>query len=410
MDSHAVRTYRELFSAPEFRALFAVSCLRYAGSATSGIALARLVYASTSSSLLSALSMFGPSIAQVIGAATLLSVADRIRPRAALTWIGVAYAALTVPLALPMPVWALLLVAVSTGLVGALNGGVQWGTMRELLPRDGYLLGRSAFTVANGVTQVVGFGVGGALVNIAGARPTLLFAAGAFALSAIGARLSIVDRSARLAGYPSVGATVRGNRKLLASSERRVLYAAMWVPNGLVVGCEAVFVPYSPRSSGLLLAATAIGMFAGDVVVARMLPVRVRGGLAPVLRLLLAVPYLSFVLHPPLALAVALAGVASAGYSAGLPLQERLLAITPDSLSGHGLGLMSSGMLSMQAAAAAMAGSIASLVSPATTITLMASASVAVTLWLWPRLLTGDRWIAHGPDTQHDQPAPPASS
>ena len=183
-----MRTYRGLFAVPEFRALFAVSCLRYAGSATSGIALARLVYAGTSSPLLSALSMFGPSIAQVIGAVTLLSVVDRVRPRAALTVIGVAYACLTIPLALPMPVWGLLLVALGSGLVGAVNGGVQWATMRDVVPPDGYLLGRSAFTVANGVMQVIGFGVGGALVNIVGARPTILIAAGAFTSSALGAR------------------------------------------------------------------------------------------------------------------------------------------------------------------------------------------------------------------------------
>ena len=51
----------------------------------SGLALGTLIYAATGSPLLSALGMFGPSLAQVIGATTLLSAADRLPPRAAMT-------------------------------------------------------------------------------------------------------------------------------------------------------------------------------------------------------------------------------------------------------------------------------------------------------------------------------------
>lgn len=74
--------------------------------------------------------------------------------------------------------------------------------------------------------------------------------------------------------------------------------------------------------------------------------------------------------------------VASIGYGASLVLQERLMELTPDELAGHALGLRSAGMLTMQGVGAAIAGTIAQLTTPATAMTLVAVASVAVTLTL----------------------------
>ncbi len=58
------------------------------------------------------------------------------------------------------------------------------------------------------------------------------------------------------------------------------------------------------------------------------------------------------------------------------------MALTPDALTGHALGLHSAGMLTMQGVAAALAGSVAQLSSPAVGMTLMAMGSVVVTLTL----------------------------
>ncbi|WP_375475473.1 MFS transporter [uncultured Jatrophihabitans sp.] len=389
-----MRTYRDLFGLSEFRALFGVSCVRYAGGTMEGIALGTLVYSRTGSPLLSALSMFGPSAAQVLGAATLLSWADRVRPRAALVGIGTVYAFVALLLVLPLPVCWLLSVSLVGGLVGAVGGGVQWGLVREVVPADGYLLARSAFTVAVGLMQIVGFGIGGVLANVIGARPTLLVAAALYAGSAVVSRIGLVDRPSRAVDKASVRATWRDNRFLLGTPERRALYAAMWLPNGLVVGCEALFIPLSPRWAGFYLSTAALGMLAGDVLVARVLGPRSRGWLAPALRLLLAAPYLPFVFGLPVAAAAAAVCVASVGYAAGLLLQQRLIALTPEHLVGHALGLHSSGMLTMQAVAASAAGALAEVVAPATAMTVFGAVSILVTLALTPRLRAGDRWLA----------------
>jgi MFS family permease len=378
-----MRTYRELFGVPEFGALFVSMSLRYAGTTTQGIALGTLVYLRSGSALLSALSMFGPSAAQVLAAATLLSVADRVRPRTALTAMGIAFAGTSAALAIPgLPVGALLAIVFSTGLVNAVGGGVQWGLLNEIVPSGGYVMARSLFTMANGVMQMVGFGLGGLLVAATSPRATLLVAAALHAGSALLAGAGLGDRAPRLDGPVSVRATWQGNRLLWGDPRRRARYLAMWVPNGLIVGCEALFIPYSTRWSGLLFAASALGMLAGDVLVGRLLTARRRQPLTEPLRLLLATPYLLFFFALPAGLAVALVLIASIGYGATLLLQEQLLAITPAQLSGHALGLQTAGMLSMQAVGAAVAGAVASQLSAGTAIGCLAIASIAVTVSL----------------------------
>jgi len=55
---------------------------------------------------------------------------------------------------------------------------------------------------------------------------------------------------------------------------------------------------------------------------------------------------------------------------------------TPDDLAGQALGLHATGMAAMQGVGAVLAGTLAQLTSPATAMTLMAVASVTVTLCL----------------------------
>ncbi|WP_291409666.1 hypothetical protein [Actinophytocola sp.] len=76
-----MRTYRELFRAPEYRPLFVTSTFQVTASTMTGPALATLGYADTGSPFLAAFVMFGPSLAQVTGALVLLSAADRLPAR-----------------------------------------------------------------------------------------------------------------------------------------------------------------------------------------------------------------------------------------------------------------------------------------------------------------------------------------
>jgi predicted MFS family arabinose efflux permease len=382
-----MRTYRELFRAPEFTPLFLTSAAQVAASTVTGLALGTLVYAATGSPLLSALSMFGPSLAQVIGATALLSAADRLPPRAAMTGMALVFGLGTAVQAIPgVPVWAIFAILAGLGTVASLGGGVRYGLLTEILPAEGYLLGRSVLNMSVGIMQICGFAIGGVLVATLSARGALLAGAVLYLIAAAIARFGLSRRAPRTAGRPSITQTWRNNARLWSCASRRYVYLALWVPNGLIVGCESLYVPYAPRHAGLLFASAALGMLAGDTLTGRFVPPWWRERLGAPLRLLLAAPYLVFAVQPALPVAVAAVVLASVGYSASLLLQERLIALMPGELSGHALGLHSSGMLTMQGVGAAIAGVVAQRTSPGAAMAVMAAASVVVTVILAPGL------------------------
>jgi hypothetical protein len=129
-------------------------------------------------------------------------------------------------------------------------------------------------------------------------------------------------------------------------------------------------------------------MLSGDLLVARFVSTGRRRRLIEPLRLLLAAPYLLFGFALPIGVAAVLVVIASVGYASTLLLQEQLLAVTPDELSGHALGLHSSGMLTMQAVGAVLAGALASRLPLGATMACLAGASILVTVALTPGLRT----------------------
>ncbi|MFJ1554313.1 MFS transporter [Streptomyces mirabilis] len=395
-----MRSYSDLFRTREFTPLFLSSALNSAASTIAGLAVGTLVYRATDSPLLSAVSMFGPQLAQVVGATTLLSAADRLAPRATMTGIALSFAVGTAVMATPgLPVWGLFLLISVIGLVSSLGGGVRWGLLNEILSKDGYLLGRSVFNMANGLTQITGYATGGVLVAVLSPRTTLAGAGVLYLAAALITRFGMTRRAPRATGRPSIAQTWRTNALLWSSRPRRTTYLLLWIPNGLIVGCESLYVSYAPDRAGLLFAFAAFGMFVGDVTTGRFVPPAVRGRLGIPFLLLLATPYLLFALRPGVAVAAGAVALASVGFGASLIQQERLMALTPDELSGHALGLHSSGMLTMQGVSAALAGSVAQLTSPGTAMTLMALTSIAATL-----LISGSRQRAEVSTPRQKQP------
>ncbi|MEU5363350.1 MFS transporter [Streptomyces sp. NPDC005925] len=372
--------YADLFRTGEFTPFFLAASAQGVAQTMGGLALGTLVFRATDSPLLSAVSMFGASLAQVLGATLLLSAADRLPPRAAMTSLALTFATVTALMAVPsLPIWGIFALLLVKGLAASVGGGVRWGLLNEILTKDGYLLGRSAFNMMSGVTQITGYATGGALLALLSPRTILLLSVALYAAAAAALGLGLRTRPPRATGRPSPRTTWRTNARLWSSASRRHVYLALWIPNGLVVGCESLYVPYAPRAAGTLFACAALGMLAGDILVARVLPPTARRRAGIPLLLLLATPYTVFALHPPLAPSAVLVTLASIGFGASLVQQERLLTLTPPTLTGHALGLHSSGMLTMQGVSATLAGSMAQLTSPAWTMTTLAAASTAVT-------------------------------
>jgi hypothetical protein len=403
----AALTYRSLFAIREFRVLFLNRCVVVISVAASGLALATITYEATRSAVLSGLSMFGGPLVSLVVSQLLLASSDRVRPKTALMCqMGAALVPDALQLVPGMPWQARFgLLAIPYAAYG-MFGGTRWVLVREIAPEGSNILARSLMNLAEGGMQVVGYGVGG--LALLWLSPRGLFAAAALAdlVSLVNVRSGLRDRPARTAwnrdaadagrGGKAAGRggvvrrTVAVNRRLLGSPVTRPLYIALWVPNGLVVGCESLFVPYGSSGhgslAGWLFASTAAGAMAGDLAVGRFVPPGWRDRIIEPLRLLLALPYLLFFLTPPPAVAVPLGLLAAAGYSASLPLQDRLIRHTDDAIQGQVLGLHMSGMMTWQAIGALIAGAVASFLPPAAAMGTMAVASTAVTLLLVPGL------------------------
>ncbi|MFF0657010.1 MFS transporter [Micromonospora tulbaghiae] len=382
-----MRTYAELFAVREFRNLFLANCAGIAAHTTSALALGALTYASTGSALLTALSMFGAPLAGVLGSLTLLSAADSVPPRRAMTLAALLTAAGAALQAVPgLPLWARFAIIFVTAYVGSVAAGAKWALLTDIVPVNAFVLARATMNTSAGVMQIAGFGLAGILLVWLSPYQVFLLALALRAVSAAVGWFGLADHPARAAERVTVARTLRVNRTLWADPGRRSLLLNLWVPGGLVVGCEALFVPYAAHRAGFLLAAAALGMLTGDVVVGRFLSPAHRERWIHPLRVLLPLPYLLLLLSPPLPLAMAVALVASVGYASSLPMQERLIAHSPPEARGQVLGLHHNGMLAGQAVCAALAGALADLVTPPRAVALLAAVSLTATVVLTPGL------------------------
>jgi MFS family permease len=406
-----VRTYRQLFAVAEFRAIFTAQCLVTAAASAGSLALGTVTYAATHDAVLSGLSMFGGPLIRLAASWFTSSAADLLRPRQAMMAVGVVGCAADLLQAVPgMPWGARFAFLALPWVVMAATSGATIALVSDILPRDSFVFGRATLNIAVGGMQAAGYGLGGLLLAGLTTPGLFLLAAAAGALAVAVVYLGVADHPPRVTGHSMVHRSRQVNRALFGSPLLRPVFIAGCVPNGLVVGCESLFVPFGGHTAGYLLAATAAGMLAGDITVGRVLPAAARTWLVEPLRFLLAAPYVLFLFHPPLPAALGLGFFASAGYAASLPLQERLLAHTAPDVRGQVLGVYITGLLAMQGVAAVLAGLLAQCLGggssgAATAIGLLGCASLAVTVTLIPGL----RRTRHRP-VSPDQRAPAVSA
>ncbi|MFI2427884.1 hypothetical protein ACH5A7_28005 [Streptomyces sp. NPDC018955] len=373
--------YRALLRDREFAGLYASFTLTVAASTLSGFALGTLVDERTGSPFLTAVSMYGATFATVLGAMTLMSVADGNRPRRTLvalqcvSLLGVAAQAIP-----QLPLTARFALLLTLGFFQSLGTGTRMGLLTEVVPTAAYVPARSLMNITSGGTAVLGYALGAVLLRHLTPQQVFLTATALTGAALVVVATTVRDHSIRPPRRPGLRQTWTTNTALLSRKGPRALLLNLWVPNGLIVGCEALFISYAPDHAGILLAAGSAGMLLGDLTVGRFLTATGRDRCAFPLRLLLAAPYLLFALHPPLPWATAAVFLASAGFAATLPLQESLLAVTPDAVRGQVQGVESAGRMTWQGIGAALAGALAQYLAPAPTITALAAASLAVTL------------------------------
>lgn len=313
-------------------------------------------------------------------------MADTSPPRRALTAVTAVVAVLAAGQALlPLSPLARVGLTLAQAYVVSIGAGARWGLLTQVLPEVSFRLARSAVNVAVGAFQVVGFAAGGLLLQVLSVRGIFALAAVLSAPAVVVLRTGLPELPPRRTARPGRG-TWDGNRRLLAERHTRPLLLALCIPNGLVVGCEALFVPYAGDAAGLLFVAGALGMLCGDVLVGRVLSAAQRRRWGTPLRVLLAAAFVPFVLPLPLGVAALLAALGSAGYGASLLQQEQLVALAPEDVRGQALGVEGSARMTAQGLCAVGAGALADVVGPGVGITTPALTSLAVTAALAPAL------------------------
>ncbi|MGH3204001.1 MAG: MFS transporter [Streptosporangiaceae bacterium] len=402
-------TYRSVFAIGEFRVLFATLLMFVLGFEFEILGLSVLVYAQTRSAFWTALAFSMGFAPQALGGALFTSLADRLPPRLVISAGLLTRAApgLVIGLwpALPVPAMLVLVAvaATATPVFTAANSAV----LSDVLDGDRYVLGRSVFSLTGSATQIIGLGIGGAILAVLPARRLLLAAGLSLLAAAVVARLGLRPRPARTDGRPArsdskagqpgrgiVRATMAGNLELLADRTVRGLLLAQWLPAWFVTGAESLIVPYAgslgqpPSAASPLLAATPAGMLLGDVVVGRFCRPAARQRLAFPLAALMGAPLLALAFRPPLPVTGTVLFACGFGFAYLLGVQQPFLDSLPDRLRGQAFGLNSTGMMTGQGLIPPVTGGLAAAAGAGPAMAVAGAVTILAALLL-RRPLTG---------------------
>jgi hypothetical protein len=399
-------TYRSIFAIAEFRVLFAGTLMYGLGFTFEILGLSVLVYAQTRSAFLAAFAFSMGFAPQVVGGALFTALADRLPARTVIT-AGLLLRALPGLLigALPgMPVALMLIMVAAAASIAPVFSAAISGLLPDVLDDDHYVLGRSVLSLLSSGTQILGLGLAGLILAVMSARGLLLAAGLALVLSAL-VRGRIRPRPARAAGPVSVRGTIRatmaGNARLFRDPRIRGLLLAQWLPTAASSGGESLVVPYigstgrAASAAGPLLAILPVGMMAGTWLVGRFCRPAMRQRLALPLALLTGLPWLVFLIRPPLwVLAVAMFAC-GVGFAYELSIQQQFLDSVPVELRGQAFGLNGTGLMSGQGFAPWLSGAATGFLGPAGAMAAAGGAGIASSLALY-RALTGRALTGRG--------------
>ena len=409
-------TYRSVFAAREFRILFSAMLMYVLGFEFEILGLSVLVYAHTRSAFWTALAFSMGFAPQAVGGALLTSLADRLPARVVIA-VGLltrAAPGLLIGLwpGLPVPVM-LALVAVAAAASPVFTAGIS-GVLPDVLSGDRFVVGRSVFSLTGSATQIIGLGIGGALLAALPARMLLLAAGLCVLAAAVIVRLGLRPRPARIGGPAGRGimrASVAGNIELFADRTVRGLLLAQWLPAWFVTGAESLIVPYTeslgqPASAASpLLAAVPAGMLLGDVIVGRFCRPRTRQRLAFPLAAVMGVPLLALAFHPPLPVAGPALFATGFGFAYVLGVQQAFVDSVPARLRGQAFGLNSTGAMGGQGLLPPAVGAMATALGAGAAMATAGAATILAALLL-RRPLTGHDQAepAHPPTTNGCEP------
>jgi MFS family permease len=387
--------YRDVLRDRTFQTLTLANVVSVAGDQIARVAISVLVYQRTSSAALTGLTYAMSYLPSVLGGPLLLGLADR-HPRRSVMIVCDLVRALTVLLmalpGMPLPVLLVLLAAVTLG--EAPFDAARGALMPDVLPGERYPIGGAIGQVALQGAMVLGFGLGGILLLTATPRQLLALDAATFLASALlvravaYGRVRALDPEEAAGGRASPLADLRTAASVVFADGRlRPLVLLAWFMSAAAIAPEALAAPYAAElgadssAVGVLLAAGPVGNVVAGLALARI-PERRRLILLWPLAVLATAPLVVCLVHPPLALVVALVGLSGAGTAYHLVAMVRFVTLVAPARRGRALGLVGTGLATIQGVALAAAGAAADAVGPSTTVGIAGIAGlVAAVAW-----------------------------
>jgi predicted MFS family arabinose efflux permease len=383
-------TYSHLLHAPGVPWLFALSLANVLGHSLQIFALSVLIYRQTGSAAWSSLAFAAGFLPQLVGGASLTSLADRwpARPVLAASAALRAVVALLLALGNLSPGVAIGIVALFA-MWQPVPQAVQSALVTRLLVGDLYVLGRSVFSLISSGAQLLGLALGGAVIAALGPSATFLVAAAIHLLGMLASlAISLQGTGEPPEGRWRLGETWSGNLRLLRDHAVRRILLSWWVPITLLVGAEALVVAYvgewggSPAQTGVFLAAFPAGAAVGDVVVGRWLSPGLRRRVVPWLYTLVGAALLPLVWYPGTIATATCFAVASAATAYQLGSQQAFLDATPVDRRGLAFGLFGTGLMVGQGLGPVVAGALADVVGSGATMTVLGTTVLVSAVFL----------------------------
>jgi predicted MFS family arabinose efflux permease len=382
----------------EFRILWLAHAQSRLGDQLARVAVAVLVFARTSSALLTALTYALTFLPPLVSAPLLSGLADRYPRRTLLVTVDLCRAALiglmTIP-SVPLAGLAALLVVVVA--LQPPYSAARNAMLANVLEADRYVVGLGLVNVTDGIAQVVGFALGGVLLELIGARTALGIDAATFMVSVLLVRMGArphrpvhKDAWPGTASRPGARWSVLGGVALVWGDARlRTLALLVWL-YGFYVAPEGIAAPYAAQlgvgtaAVGLLMAADPIGAVVGAVVFSRWPRPASRPWAVGPLAILSGVPLVLSALRPSLPASLVLWALTGALSCYIMLAQAEFTVAVPDHRRGQAVGLLAAGLQAAQGLGLLLAGALAGPFAPSTSVALCGAAGVLCALGAGP--------------------------
>ncbi|WP_434533225.1 MFS transporter [Amycolatopsis carbonis] len=388
-------SFRNVFGATEFRALWLAHVLSVAGDQLARVALTVLVFDRTESAGWAALTYALTYLPDLLGGA-LGGLADRFPRRTVLVVADVLRAALLAVMAipgLPWPVAAALLVVVQLA-AGPFQAARQ-AVLPDILGPDRLPVGQAMLSSTYQAALVIGFGAGAAVVAWLGVTGALAVDAVTFAVSALALRwglrphpVNVVERGPAAA---SQWASLVAGCRLVGRDRRLRSLLAIACCSGFYVVPEGLAVPIASQLGGTgvlawLLIANPVGSLLGAVLLSRVPRVRQARLLGP-LAVATSLVLLPTGWTPGLVVMVVLWTLSGMFSAHDLITQVQYSLAAPPEQRGQVIGVAIAALRASQGLAIAAAGALTQVLAPTTVVAVAAVAgatvaALAATAWL----------------------------